>query len=208
MLPQLGILRRPQVAGYAAVALLSGAGALLFFTLILDVHSPIWSRPALGLQALAGALALLLTYWYRPPRFFLYPIILAGVIYLWDTTLPPPSLPEGLLRALIPRVVLVGLLADVFVSVRRATHRHPRNATRLYGSYMELDGCARVLSITAADLRVRLRRAGRTTRVTKAGVEFLSLDDLLAVLARWNDDVHDGRQNGRPRPEEPSADLA
>ncbi len=74
--------------------------------------------------------------------------------------------------------------------------------------YIELDGCARVLSITAADLRVRLRRAGRTTRVTKAGVEFLSLDDLLAVLARWNDDVHDGRQNGRTRPEEPSADLA
>ena len=73
---------------------------------------------------------------------------------------------------------------------------------------MELDGGARVLDTTAPDLRVRLRRAGRITLVTKAGVELLSLDDLLAVLARWNDDVHDGRQNGVGRPEETSTDLA
>jgi hypothetical protein len=185
-MPHLGVLRRPQLAGYAAVALLSAAGALLFFTLILGVHPATWSRPALGLQALAGALALLLTYWYRPPRFFVYPIIIAGVIYLWDTTLPPPTLPEGPLRWLIPRAVLIGLVADAVRTLRRAP-RPPEQATRISGGYLTVEGAARVLDTTPADLRLRLWRAMRAPVVSRDGTEYLSLDDLHVVLRHWNE---------------------
>ncbi len=123
-------LSRPQVAAYSVVALLSSAGALIFWLLLLEWYPPAWSRAALGLQGLAGALALLLTYWYQPPRFFLYPIVLAGMIYLWDKSLPPPSLPEGPLRGIIPRVALVCLLADLMITRRRS--RPPsRKATRV-----------------------------------------------------------------------------
>ncbi len=236
-------LLRPQIAGYGAVALLSCAGALTFLLLLLELWPPAWSRPALALQGLAGVLALLLTYWHQPRRFLLYPIVLAGVIYLWDTTLPPPSLPEGPLRRLIPLAVLVGLLVDLLVTLHRrpqpapraAPHVHgtdndldsrarlrattgsdhrsrlrrahlfimlprrarpaPRNATRIYGGYMELGGAAQVLDTTPADLRARLRRLRRITVARGDGTEFLSLDDLRAVLAHWNQE--DERRNGR-----------
>ena len=201
-------LRRPQLVGNAAIALLTGAGALIFWFLVLELHPPVLSRPALALQGTAVALALLLTYWYRPPRFFLYPLVLAGVIYLWDTTLPPPSLPDGPLRRLIPHAVLIGLLADLFVSLRRRAHRPLRNATRVYGGYMELEGTARVLAIPAHELRGRLRRAGRIILVSKNGAEYLSLDDLMAVLARWNVYADLGRQNGDMRQQDRPADLA
>ena len=70
------LLLRPQIAGYATVALLSCAGGLTFLLLLLELQPPTWSRPALAMQGLAVVVALLLTYWYRPPRFFLYPIVL------------------------------------------------------------------------------------------------------------------------------------
>jgi hypothetical protein len=192
-----GTLRRPQLAGYTAVALLTATGGLLFFTLVLEVHPPAWSRSALGLQALAMALALLLTYWHRPPRFFLYPIVLAGVIYLWDTTLPPPSLPDGPLRWLVPRAVLVSLLADLVITLRR-WRVPPRKATRIYHGYMALDGVAQVLDTTSSDLRLRLRCASRAPIVGSDGTEYLSLDDLYIILARWHqrNDRHNGHHNG------------
>lgn len=69
------VLRRPHLVGYGTIALLTAAGAVIFWLLVLEIHPPVWSRPALALQAVAVGLALLLTYWYRPPRFFLYPQI-------------------------------------------------------------------------------------------------------------------------------------
>ena len=152
-------LLRPQLAGYGAVALLSCAGALTFVLLLLERSPPTWSRPALALQGLAMVLALLLTYWSRPPRFFLYPIVLAGVIYLWDTTLPPPSLPEGPLRQLIPQAVLVGLLADLVVTLRRRAQPSPRAAVEVSGENVDHGSVARAPHTTPAGRRARRRRA-------------------------------------------------
>ncbi len=68
-------------------ALLSGAGLLVFWALLFEVSSPWWSRPALLLQLAAFVvIAILLVTQTRPPaRFVLYPIVLAALVYLWDT---------------------------------------------------------------------------------------------------------------------------
>jgi hypothetical protein len=84
------LLRGPRHMGYFAIELFIGAGALLFLALVLEWPPPSWSRLALGSQGLALLLALLLTHGHPPVRLVLYPLVLAGGIYVWDTTLPPP----------------------------------------------------------------------------------------------------------------------
>jgi hypothetical protein len=183
----------PQRAAYYAIALLTAVGAMIFWLLVLEWGAPTWIRPALGLQWLALALALVFTYWRRPPRFFLYPVVLTSVIYLWDTSLPPPSLPEGPLRELVPRLVLIGLVADMLISVR-GLQQSPSKRTPIRGGRIQLDGAALVLDTTPDDLRTRLKRIERSTIMSEDGEEYLSLDDLYMVLERWNQ--RDGRQNG------------
>src|SRR5687767_10539130 len=134
------VLSWPQT-GYYASALLIGVSALLFWLAVLEWHPPGWSRPALGLLGLALLLALLLARWHPPRRLFVYPILLVCVIYLWDTTLPPPNLPEGGFRQFIPHAVLVGLLVDL-VLVLWPTRQPPRRATPVRGGYLTLDGAA------------------------------------------------------------------
>src|SRR3712207_5776474 len=88
-------------------------GMLIFMALLAGLSAPIWSRPALVLQGLAVLLALVVYHCYRIRRFLLYPLLLAGAIYLWDTTLPPPTLPAGVLRVLIPGIVMGGILGHL-----------------------------------------------------------------------------------------------
>jgi hypothetical protein len=115
------------------------------------------------------------------PRLILYPLILAGTIYLWDTTLPPPSLPEGPLRGLVPRAILLGVLTDGLLAISRAQRARWR-AVKIVGSYLTLEDAARLCGTTVDDLRRRLGRAGRTTRLSNDGrehVAFADLDDLI-----------------------------
>lgn len=93
------------------------AGALVLVSLVLELQDPLWTRPAIIMQLLAGALAsaALRAHWPLSRRFVVYPLILILVMYLWDTTLPPPSLPDGLLRGVAPRLVLLALLIDLVV---------------------------------------------------------------------------------------------
>jgi hypothetical protein len=114
-------------------------------------------------------------------RLVLYPLVLAGGIYLWDTTLPPPSLPEGPLRQIVPRVLLVGLLTDFLITLRRA-HVQARRPPLFRADRVPLATAARILHTTEAELRTRLHQAGRTTSRGVDGNEELTLDDLIALL--------------------------
>jgi hypothetical protein len=169
--------------GYYAIGLLIGAGALLFLALVLELSPPSWSRLALLSQGLALLLALLLTHGHPHARLVLYPLLLAGGIYLWDTTLPPPSPPEGPLRQIVPRLLLVGLLTDYLITLRRA-HLQARRPPLFRGDRVPLAAAARILHTTEADVRVRLHQAGRTTSRGVDGNEELTLDDLIVLLLR------------------------
>jgi hypothetical protein len=174
-------LRRPQRLGYYAILLLIGAGALLFLALVLEWPSPWWSRAALGLQGLALLLLLLLRRGDPPLRLLLYPLVLAAGIYLWDHTLPPPSLPEEPLRELIPRIILLWLFADAVLTVQRFGKGRWR-AIQIRGRTLTLEDAAMLLATTPDDLRRQLDQVGRAPRIGEDGQERLTLDDLKALI--------------------------
>ena len=175
------ILPWSQRIGYAASTLLISAGWLTLLALLFKLPPTSWSRPAIVLQGAALLLAALLMLRMPAPRLILYPLILAGTIYLWDTTLPPPSLPEGPLRGLVPRVILLGMLTDGLMAISRAQRARWR-AIQIADGYLSLDDAAVLCGTTVDDLRRRLGRAGRTTQIGNDGREHLALDDLDAVL--------------------------
>lgn len=115
----------PRIA-YPILTGLIISGAIIFVWLVVFDDPPsAWSRWALGLQVGALALALGLLPWHPSGRFVVYPLLLAGLVYVWDFSLPPPSLPAGFARQLVPRLVLVGLLADLVITLRRRPHPPP-----------------------------------------------------------------------------------
>lgn len=128
MLPTVSPLTSSQRAGYVLSLLCISSGWLILLLCILEWPGMQWSRTALGLQAAAMLMALRLTAQGRDPRLVIYPLVLAASTYVWDTTLPPPTLPNGWPRALIPGGVLVGLLLDYTWTMRHARHRR-RQAT-------------------------------------------------------------------------------
>jgi hypothetical protein len=174
-------LHWPQLIGYYAILVLIGAGAVLFLALVLEWPSPWWSRPALGLQGLALLLLLLLRRGDPPLRLLLYPLVLAAGIYLWDHTLPPPSLLEGPLRKLIPRIILLWLFADTVLTTQRSRKTRWR-AIQIRGRTLTLEDAAVLLAMTPDDLRRQLGRVGRATRIGKDGQERVILDDLNALV--------------------------
>jgi hypothetical protein len=173
-------LTRPQRFGYALSLLLLRAGWLLLLALILEWFAAHWSRPALAFQAAALVLGLLLRQRVPVRRLIVYPLILAGSIYLWDTTLPPPSLPEGWPRVLIPSLVLVGLLIDYIYTVQRMRHARRQVAPRQDHS-IALDDAARLLGIPVANLRIRLQERRYVISIDSTGREYVSLDDVYAL---------------------------
>lgn len=124
----MSITLRPSWPRRAALLVLGAmilAGALLLLSLVMELREPGWSRTAIALQliALAIAGALLGADWPLSLRFVVYPLVLAAVIYLWDTSLPPPSLPEGRLRAAVPHLALLGMAADAALLLWRRGSR-------------------------------------------------------------------------------------
>ena len=174
---------RAHRAGYTAVLVLIGVGAALFLMLVLNWSPPAWSRPALGLQALAVLLVLVLARRHPPLRLLLYPLILAGGIYLWDTTLPPPSLPEGPLRQIVPGVLLAGLLVDSVMTLW-PMWRRPAHTQLFHGNLLPLSVAAQLLTMTPEELRARVQTMRRTSIIADDGTEFLTLDDVCALILR------------------------
>jgi hypothetical protein len=166
-----------QRAGYAVSTLLISGGWLILLALLFELPAASWSRPAIALQGAALALAALPSLRMPAPRLILYPLILAGTIYLWDTTLPPPSLPEGPLRGLVPRAILLGVLTDGLMAISRARRARWR-AIQIVGGYLTLDDAAPLCGTKVDDLRRRLGRAGRTTQIGDDGREHVALADL------------------------------
>jgi len=167
--------------GYYVVILFVGAGALLFLALVLEWPPLWWSRPALGLQGLALLLLLLLTRGYPPLRLLLYPLVLGVGIYLWDHTLPPPSLPEGPLREIIPCIILLWLFAEGLLIMQQARKERWR-VIQIRGRTLTLEDAAVLLATSPDDLRKRLRRVGRAPGIGEDGQERLTLDDVQAIL--------------------------
>lgn len=111
-MPRPRLLVWPRLA-YPLIGLLAASGSLIFlWFLLFDLEPSDWSQRALGFQVGAAIWAALLFRWQPPRRLIVYPALLAFVIYLWDHTLPPVSVPEGPARWWVPRLVLVGVLAD------------------------------------------------------------------------------------------------
>ncbi len=109
-----------------------------------------------------------------------YPVVLAVVIYLWDTTLPPPTLPGGVLRDYLPRMVIVGLLIDLVVRVQHRPARQPRTV-HIRAGFLSIQHAAALLGIPVDEVRQRMHQAGRTAMRTPDGDEALSLDDVRAI---------------------------
>lgn len=179
MIPTIDSLTRPQRFGYALSLLLLRAGWLLVLALTLEWSAAHWSRPAIALQAAALGLALRLRQRVPVRRLIAYPLILAGSIYLWDTTLPPPSLPDGWPRVLIPGLVLLGLLIDYAYTVQRVRQagRWSAPSDRVT---VALDNAAQLLGIPVANLRLRLQERRRVITIDDAGREAVYLDELHA----------------------------
>lgn len=178
MIPVLHTRRGPQRAGYLLSILSMSAGWLFLLALTLDWSTVHWSRPAIILQVAALGSALLAQR-VRAGRLVVYPVILAGSIYLWDTTLPPPNFPTGWPRELIPRLVLLGLLVDAALTVRRG-----RQAPRLLQpgrQWLALEDAARRLGITCEELRMRMQQRGYAIRIDAVGHEQVALDELHAL---------------------------
>ncbi|MCC7451087.1 MAG: hypothetical protein IT324_26980, partial [Anaerolineae bacterium] len=77
------------------VSLLIGLGGLILLALLYEWSVLGLSLTALTTQIVALLLAAAYRLWRLSARFLVYPAILFGTIYLWDTNLPPPSLPDG-----------------------------------------------------------------------------------------------------------------
>lgn len=181
MFPILPILTWPQRVGYVLNLILVSVGWLLFLALITEWPSADWSRPALVFQAIAVMLAFTIAHRLPSWRLMMHPLILAVGIYLWDSTLPPPSLPYGPLRILIPGLILFGLLVDCVMTMWYIRYLRSRTVQIRQGS-IRFDDAALLLRSSPEELRVQLQRHGRTIKVDAQGHEELSLNDLRAVV--------------------------
>src|SRR5438874_1060297 len=103
------VFRIPLLAITALMTALVAAGAVLLLVLVGQWVAPFWSRVAILLQGCALLLAGISYRWRPSWRLLLYPLLLASVLYLWDSTLPPPSLPDGPIRVVLPLTMLGGI---------------------------------------------------------------------------------------------------
>jgi hypothetical protein len=107
--------------------------------------------------------------------------LLANMAYLWDQTLPPPNLPDGLVRVALPLALLVGIVGDLVVSYRRSLPFAPRRIP-VYGGYVNLDEVAHFFRLPPDLVRVHAERNGRPIVVGRGGDEYIALDDVLRVV--------------------------
>jgi hypothetical protein len=167
---------------YTTILLLLSVGAVLLLTLIVKLLPPFWSRTVIVLQGVALAVVLIAYRWRPSKELIVYPILIAAVTYLWDETLPPPSLTDSHARFFFPLICLAVIGGDLALSWRRALPFAPRRL-RVYGDYVNLDEAAHFFHIPPDVLRAHLARAGRPIIVGRSGEEYVLLDDLTRAVA-------------------------
>jgi hypothetical protein len=119
----------PRRAEHLAPVLIS-VGATMLLIILIERISPIWTWSAILLQGLLLLSSRLQARWRANARVLMYPVLLAATLYLWDTQLPPPNLPEGRLRTLIPGIVLLVLSVDGLLLLWRQHGGSPVHALR------------------------------------------------------------------------------
>jgi hypothetical protein len=173
--------RSPLIVVSRTIVLLISTGATLLLILICEWLNPHWSRTIIVLQGIALLMALMAYRWQPSRRLLLYPFLLAVVAYLWDSTLPAPSLPDGAARILLPLILLVGMVGDALLSRRRVLPFVPRRV-RVYGNYVNLDEAALFFRIPPDVMRLQCARDGHAVVTGRSGEEYIALDDLMVVV--------------------------
>jgi hypothetical protein len=160
------------------------SGSVILLALVYE-----WAVLGLGLAALvfqgvAVLLVLVNRLWERSRRFLIYPVIVFCTIYLWDTRLPPPNLPDGLLRGWIPPLVIGALSVDLVYTYwrRRFTRARPRGFD-VVGGYVDLDEVAAFFDIAPEELKQRLKQSNSSSLVAVNGHEYVLWPELIQVLA-------------------------
>lgn len=180
-----GITRPSTRLASSTVSLLILTGGLILVALLYE-----WSVLGLSLAALMTQIAALLLavgyrLWRLSARFLIYPVILFGTIYLWDTNLPPPNLPDGSWRALVPLVVIAALIVDLARTARRFRQAaHSGRGFSVIGGYVSVDEAAALFEIQPQVLRSRLKRAACSVIVAFDGREYVAWPELQHVLAQ------------------------
>jgi hypothetical protein len=178
---------------YRAIVLCILFGAAMLVTLLFELLTPFWSRTVIVLQGLAVLVALMAYRWRPSWRLVFYPLLLANMAYVWDHTLPPPNLPDGLVRVALPLATVIGIGGDLLMHRRRSLPFMPRRIP-VYGGYVNLDEAAHFFRLPPDSVRLHCTSTGRTTAVGRSGDEYIALDDLLIAL-----DAHFGRHKQQER---------
>jgi len=103
------------------------------------------------------------------------------VLYLWDATLPPPTLPDGPIRVALPLTLLGGIVGDVGLLLWQMARPHQR-FIHAYAGRVALVDAARISGISPEALRMAWRRTGRPILMDATGMEELWLADVLRSL--------------------------
>jgi hypothetical protein len=177
--------RSPLIVVSRTIVLLISTGAMLLLILICEWLNPHWSRTIIVLQGIAVLMGLMAYRWQPSRRLLLYPFLLAVVAYLWDSTLPAPSLPDGAARILLPLILLVGMVGDALLNGWRILPFVPRRI-RVYGNYVNLDEAALFFRIPPDVVRLQCARDKRTVVTGRSGEAYIALDDLMMVVATIN----------------------
>ena len=175
------VSRIPLLAITTLITCLVTAGAVLTLVLVGQWVSPRWSRVAILLQGGAVLLASIRYRWRPSWRLLLYPLVLASVLYLWDATLPPPTLPDGPIRVALPLTMLLGIVVDVGLLLWQMVRPHER-FVHAYAGRVALVDAARIAGISSEALRLFWRRTGRPILIDAIGREELWLADVLTSL--------------------------
>jgi hypothetical protein len=177
-----------RVSRYDRVITHSMTGTLLLsmgllLALMLGISGSWGSRLALLLQAavLLAAMMRIRVQARRSWRWVGYPLLLASAIYLWDVSLPPPTLPHGVLRTLVPKLVMVGILSHMLLRTR-SQPIPPQRRVRVLHGYSDLLEVANLFGRSPAMIRERLRPYPLAIHVADDGREYVSLLMMLTLL--------------------------
>jgi hypothetical protein len=186
------IARSPIRTASNTVGILTIAGGVILVALAYEIVVLNLSMAALATQVVAMLLAIAYRLWRLSARFLIYPAILFATIYLWDSNLPPPSLPEGTLRVLVPLIVIGALIVDLVLTHTRHTKRYTskRSGITVTGGYVGLEEAARFFNLAPHDLRSRLEHARTDWVVGMDGYEYVALTDVLYALDNRENSVN------------------
>jgi hypothetical protein len=173
--------RSPLAVLHVTILLCILGGATLVLSLVFALVDPVWSRAALALHGLTLIILILCARWRPPRRLGVYALLLAGTTYLWDPSLPPPHLPEGHTRGLLPLSLIVAIIADVLLLGRAGSLFAPQRMIVRAGC-VDLVEAAYFFRRDPDELRGQLQRRGYPILSSDDGSELVGLDDLLATL--------------------------